>query len=386
MIGNNSRADTAKSKKPAAGMIDDNKQVPQASKFDQIKRQLLCGFTGSDDASKPALPESPRSRTGRSLFKVSLRGSSSESSGKHEHQRANLRDEKISKSEPERSSCEHLVRMISDKNVAIDDYNERRQRSSSKLATPEATNEMLILLGSQKQQQTTSRPKVAARKYSTGSEPAATNLLLLAKHKQENNSLQTVLEPTRRGQSELLIGRLNELYVHRKHLKEVNSVQLEESWTEFVHFEGSSQESSAETKSDGPQQKAALSSDSEVISQCKVPRNLKIQQDAIWELCSTEVNYLKRLRVVIDLFLSSLLELQRESQLLEIDAAKMSSNICEVYQANLSLWQKHLEPMVAYSRLRGVPLDPSMMRNAFLQVSSLLLLLESYSLEVVCTS
>lgn len=47
-------------------------------------------------------------------------------------------------------------------------------------------------------------------------------------------------------------------------------------------------------------------------------RNLEGQQDAIWELLTTELAYLKRIRVIMDVFLAALSYLQRQSLLTEV--------------------------------------------------------------------
>ncbi|CAG2118757.1 unnamed protein product, partial [Medioppia subpectinata] len=73
-----------------------------------------------------------------------------------------------------------------------------------------------------------------------------------------------------------------------------------------------------------------------------LPKRVQNQNDAIWELLQTEVFYLRRLKVITDLFLSCLCNLQSECLLNEIDTTKMFSNIVEVSAANHEFWFEHL--------------------------------------------
>lgn len=48
---------------------------------------------------------------------------------------------------------------------------------------------------------------------------------------------------------------------------------------------------------------------------------------------------------------------------------RVLGNIDEVYAANCAFWNEHLLPMLEAARSTRQPLDPSSMRNAFVQVS-----------------
>lgn len=91
------------------------------------------------------------------------------------------------------------------------------------------------------------------------------------------------------------------------------------------------------------------------------------QQDALWELITTEVFYIKRLKVVTDLFLACLISLQCECLLSDIDSDKMFSNISDVYAANIHFWNCYLFPMLQASRETGQPLDHTYMVQGFLK-------------------
>lgn len=89
------------------------------------------------------------------------------------------------------------------------------------------------------------------------------------------------------------------------------------------------------------------------------------QQSAIWELVETEATYIHMLKVITDLFLSCLCNLQNESLLNEIDTENLFSNIQEIYIANLTFWQDHIMRMVEQSRTTGQPLDPTILTEGF---------------------
>lgn len=86
---------------------------------------------------------------------------------------------------------------------------------------------------------------------------------------------------------------------------------LEENWSSFVQLDSSSCESNSDTADSCTEQQAR-----ELVLRQRA--NQKVQQDAIWELLSTEVFYIKRLKVVIYLFLNTLTILQQRSILLEV--------------------------------------------------------------------
>lgn len=56
-----------------------------------------------------------------------------------------------------------------------------------------------------------------------------------------------------------------------------------------------------------------------IVANCEdLPKKVQNQNDAIWELLQTEVFYLRRLKVITDLFLSCLCNLQSECLLNEV--------------------------------------------------------------------
>ncbi|NWS75775.1 PKHG5 protein, partial [Crotophaga sulcirostris] len=82
------------------------------------------------------------------------------------------------------------------------------------------------------------------------------------------------------------------------------------------------------------------------------------QQEAIWELLHTEASYIHKLKVITDLFLCCLLNLQESGLLCEVDAERLFSNIGEIIQLHCQLWRSVMAPVLAKARRTGAPLDP----------------------------
>jgi pleckstrin homology domain-containing family G member 5 len=64
-----------------------------------------------------------------------------------------------------------------------------------------------------------------------------------------------------------------------------------------------------------------------VFNSEELPKKVQNQNDAIWELLQTEVFYLRRLKVITDLFLSCLCNLQSECLLTEVWLYLINLNI-----------------------------------------------------------
>ncbi|XP_052284286.1 uncharacterized protein LOC127880865 isoform X3 [Dreissena polymorpha] len=91
----------------------------------------------------------------------------------------------------------------------------------------------------------------------------------------------------------------------------------------------------------------------------------KDQQEAIWELLQTELQYIRSIRVISDLFLCVLLNLQNEQILNEIDTHTLFNNIDEIMAANCLFWRDHLRRVLEESRATASPLNPSLMKEGF---------------------
>lgn len=101
-------------------------------------------------------------------------------------------------------------------------------------------------------------------------------------------------------------------------------IELESHWTSFVQLANQAVSSPLLKSMDDCQVSAneadeeEQEEDEDEDKRQERASSLKVQQDAIWELLSTEVAYIKLLRVLIELFLGTLSKLQREHRLLEV--------------------------------------------------------------------
>ncbi|KAM6313079.1 LOW QUALITY PROTEIN: pleckstrin homology domain-containing family G member 5 [Podargus strigoides] len=95
------------------------------------------------------------------------------------------------------------------------------------------------------------------------------------------------------------------------------------------------------------------------------------QQEAIWELLHTEATYIRKLKVITDLFLCCLLNLQESGLLCEVDAERLFSNIGEIIRLHRELWRSVMAPVLAKARRTGALLDPIDFLNGFKMFGSL---------------
>ncbi|XP_041655381.1 pleckstrin homology domain-containing family G member 5 isoform X2 [Cheilinus undulatus] len=89
------------------------------------------------------------------------------------------------------------------------------------------------------------------------------------------------------------------------------------------------------------------------------------QQEAIWELLHTEATYIKKLRVITDLFLCGLLNLQESGLLTEVEPAKLFSNVQEIVRLHTSLWNQVMLPVLEKARQARALLDPTDLHHGF---------------------
>ncbi|NXV35414.1 PKHG5 protein, partial [Rissa tridactyla] len=95
------------------------------------------------------------------------------------------------------------------------------------------------------------------------------------------------------------------------------------------------------------------------------------QQEAIWELLHTEATYIRKLKVITDLFLCCLLNLQESGLLCEVDAVRLFGNIGEIIRLHRELWRSVMAPVLAKARRTGALLDPIDFLNGFKMFGSL---------------
>ncbi|KAG9269106.1 pleckstrin homology domain-containing family G member 5-like isoform X3 [Astyanax mexicanus] len=94
------------------------------------------------------------------------------------------------------------------------------------------------------------------------------------------------------------------------------------------------------------------------------------QQEAIWELLQTEATNLKKLRVITDLFLCGLLNLQDCGLLVEVEPAKLFNNIQDLVRVHTALWNQVMLPALERARRDRSLLDPTDMHLGFQTFSS----------------
>ncbi|XP_074831746.1 pleckstrin homology domain-containing family G member 5 isoform X2 [Carettochelys insculpta] len=82
------------------------------------------------------------------------------------------------------------------------------------------------------------------------------------------------------------------------------------------------------------------------------------QQEAIWELLHTEATYMRKLRVITDLFLCCLLNLQESGLLCEVEPERLFSNIQQIIQLHRALWGSVMAPVLRKARSTKALLDP----------------------------
>ncbi|XP_059685867.1 pleckstrin homology domain-containing family G member 5 [Gavia stellata] len=95
------------------------------------------------------------------------------------------------------------------------------------------------------------------------------------------------------------------------------------------------------------------------------------QQEAIWELLHTEATYIRKLKVITDLFLCCLLNLQESGLLCEVDAERLFGNIGEIIRLHRELWRSVMAPVLAKARQTGALLDPIDFLDGFKMFGSL---------------
>ncbi|KAI8036696.1 hypothetical protein M5D96_010497 [Drosophila gunungcola] len=94
-------------------------------------------------------------------------------------------------------------------------------------------------------------------------------------------------------------------------------------------------------------------------------------QTAIWELVTTEVYYIHALQTVTDLFLACLEAVQEERLLIDVDQARLFSNVRAVCEANIKFWTMWLYPMVAHSVVTHEPLRCAFFQEGFIAFASI---------------
>ena len=95
-------------------------------------------------------------------------------------------------------------------------------------------------------------------------------------------------------------------------------------------------------------------------------------QDAIWKIITTEVAYIKDIRVIIDLYLGTLVNLQGAILLNEIETEKIFGNISTIETLHTRFWREKLSSVVNKAREEKRLLSATDVAEAFQGFSSFL--------------
>ncbi|XP_050009188.1 pleckstrin homology domain-containing family G member 5 isoform X2 [Alexandromys fortis] len=103
----------------------------------------------------------------------------------------------------------------------------------------------------------------------------------------------------------------------------------------------------------------------------KLTRRQCHQQEAVWELLHTEVSYIRKLRVITNLFLCCLLNLQESGLLCEVEVERLFSNIPEIVRLHRRLWGSVMVPVLEKARRTRALLQPGDFLKGFKMFGSL---------------
>nr|XP_021525574.1 pleckstrin homology domain-containing family G member 5 isoform X1 [Aotus nancymaae] len=109
----------------------------------------------------------------------------------------------------------------------------------------------------------------------------------------------------------------------------------------------------------------------ELIDGHELTRRQCHQQEAVWELLHTEASYIRKLRVITNLFLCCLLNLQESGLLCEVEAERLFSNIPEIAQLHRRLWAGVMAPVLEKARRTRALLQPGDFLKGFKMFGSL---------------
>lgn len=98
----------------------------------------------------------------------------------------------------------------------------------------------------------------------------------------------------------------------------------------------------------------------------EMSRELCHQQEALWELLTTELIYMRQLKIMTDLLAAGLLNLQRVGLLTEVSAETLFGNVPSLIRTHRSFWEEVLGPALRETRASGQPLDPVSLQHGFL--------------------
>ncbi|KAJ1372425.1 hypothetical protein KIN20_034589 [Parelaphostrongylus tenuis] len=92
------------------------------------------------------------------------------------------------------------------------------------------------------------------------------------------------------------------------------------------------------------------------------------QQEAIWEIVTTEYRYIKILKNMHDLS-CYFIELQKMGYFKDINVARVFLNYTELFTVNVIFWRRAIQPLLDWSRQTHKPLDPVLLLHGFEDIS-----------------
>ncbi|KAG8509047.1 Pleckstrin homology domain-containing family G member 6 [Galemys pyrenaicus] len=98
----------------------------------------------------------------------------------------------------------------------------------------------------------------------------------------------------------------------------------------------------------------------------EMSQDLCHQQEALWELLTTELVYVRKLMIITDLLVNGLLNLQRVGLLTDVSAESLFGNVPSLIRVHQSFWEEVLGPTLEETRASGQPLDPISLQDGFL--------------------
>ncbi|KAK9960589.1 hypothetical protein ABG768_008436 [Culter alburnus] len=96
-------------------------------------------------------------------------------------------------------------------------------------------------------------------------------------------------------------------------------------------------------------------------------KNQRHQQEALWELLNTELNYINKLTIAKDLVLAALSHCHGYGFLQEVSPTMLFSNLPSILNAHQLFWHEVMYPMLQQVRLTGRPFDPLKLEAGCLQ-------------------
>nr|XP_033781001.1 pleckstrin homology domain-containing family G member 6 isoform X2 [Geotrypetes seraphini] len=99
-------------------------------------------------------------------------------------------------------------------------------------------------------------------------------------------------------------------------------------------------------------------------------RKTSHQQEAMWELLCTELSYMKKLRIITDLFICGLLNLHSSGFLNEVHPEQIFGNIPEIIRSHRSFWQEVMSPALEHVRRTGEKFNPLSFKEGFQEFST----------------